>query len=145
MYLYRSKLSLYRPWRLVSLCDFEDPTLPRHSAHRWRLGCQPYAPASLYSPEIFSPVSDTQICFGLSSSHDLLRLEELELPTHERSVPRLLVTARVVPRSPILVTLMKEALSSSESRFLQEPHAVTSQTTPFFIVTAVKTSNLTQY
>jgi hypothetical protein len=28
-------------------------------------------------------------------------------------------------------------------RFLQEPHNVTSQKTPFFIVTAVKTSNLT--
>jgi hypothetical protein len=31
-----------------------------------------------------------------------------------RSVRRLLVTARVVPSSPILVTLMKEALCSSE-------------------------------
>jgi hypothetical protein len=31
-----------------------------------------------------------------------------------RSVRRLLVTAGVVPSSPILVTLMKEALSSSE-------------------------------
>jgi hypothetical protein len=30
-----------------------------------------------------------------------------------RSVRRLLVTASVVPSSPILVTLMKEALSSS--------------------------------
>jgi hypothetical protein len=38
---------------------------------------------------------------------------------------------------------MKEALSSSKRRFLQEPHGVTSQKTPFFIVTAVKTSNLT--
>jgi hypothetical protein len=28
-------------------------------------------------------------------------------------------------------------------RFLKEPHGVTSQKTPFFIVTAVKTSNLT--
>jgi hypothetical protein len=28
-------------------------------------------------------------------------------------------------------------------RFLQEPHGITSQKTPFFIVTAVKTSNLT--
>jgi hypothetical protein len=27
---------------------------------------------------------------------------------------------------------------------LQEPHGVTSQKTPFFIVTAVKTSNLTK-
>jgi hypothetical protein len=27
--------------------------------------------------------------------------------------------------------------------FLQEPHSITSQKTPFFIVTAVKTSNLT--
>jgi hypothetical protein len=29
--------------------------------------------------------------------------------------------------------------------FLQEPHGVTSQKTPFFIVTAVKTSNLTEF
>jgi hypothetical protein len=32
-----------------------------------------------------------------------------------RSVRRLLVTASVVPSSPILFTLMKEALSSSET------------------------------
>jgi hypothetical protein len=32
-----------------------------------------------------------------------------------RSVRRFLVTAGVVPNSPILVTLMKEAISSSES------------------------------
>jgi hypothetical protein len=41
------------------------------------------------------------------------------------------------------LTLTKEALSSSERRFFQEPHGVTSQKTLFFIVTAVKTSNLT--
>jgi hypothetical protein len=35
-----------------------------------------------------------------------------------RSVRRLLVTASVVPSSPILVTLMEEALSSSETSFL---------------------------
>jgi hypothetical protein len=29
--------------------------------------------------------------------------------------------------------------------FLQDPHGVTSQKTPFFIVTAVKTSNLTYF
>jgi hypothetical protein len=29
--------------------------------------------------------------------------------------------------------------------FLQEPHGITTQKTPFFIVTAVKTSNLTLY
>jgi hypothetical protein len=58
-----------------------------------------------------------------------------------RSVRRLLVAACVVPSSKILVTLMKEALRSSE--MLQESHGVTSQKTPFFIVTAVKTSNLT--
>jgi hypothetical protein len=32
--------------------------------------------------------------------------------------------------------------SPPKRRFLQEPHGVTSQMTPFFIVTAVKTSNL---
>jgi hypothetical protein len=35
-----------------------------------------------------------------------------------RNVCRFLVTASVVPRSPILVTLMKEALSSSEMSVL---------------------------
>jgi hypothetical protein len=35
-----------------------------------------------------------------------------------RSVRRLLVTVNVVPSSPILVTLMKEALSSSETSVL---------------------------
>jgi hypothetical protein len=43
----------------------------------------------------------------------------------------------------MLVTLMKEALSSSETSFLQEPNGVISQKTLFFIVTAVKTSSLT--
>jgi hypothetical protein len=36
---------------------------------------------------------------------------------------------------------MKEA----KRRFLQEPHDVTSQKTPFFIVTTMKTSNLTSF
>jgi hypothetical protein len=36
------------------------------------------------------------------------------------------VTTSVVPNTPILVTLMKEALSFSD------PHGVTSQKTPFF-------------
>jgi hypothetical protein len=61
-----------------------------------------------------------------------------------RSVRRFLVTASVVPSSPILFTLLKEALSSSESRFLQGPHGVTSQKTPVLTVTAVKISNLTR-
>jgi hypothetical protein len=55
-----------------------------------------------------------------------------------RSVRRLLVTASVVPSSQIPVTLMKEALRTSET-------SVTSQKMPFFIVTAVKTQNLTYF
>jgi hypothetical protein len=46
---------------------------------------------------------------------------------------RTLTVTSVVPSSPILVTLMKEAPSSSETRFLKEPHGVLSQKTPFFI------------
>jgi hypothetical protein len=38
--------------------------------------------------------------------------------TSNRRVRRLLVTANVAPSSPILVTLMKEALSSSETTVL---------------------------
>jgi hypothetical protein len=60
-----------------------------------------------------------------------------------RSVRRLLVTASVVPSSPILVTLMKEGLSSSETLVLTTATLRNNQKTPFFAVTAVKTSNLT--
>jgi hypothetical protein len=48
------------------------------------------------------------------------------------SLHQLLVMASI-PSSPILFTLMMEALSSSETRFLQEPHGVTSQKTAYFI------------
>jgi hypothetical protein len=37
---------------------------------------------------------------------------------------------------------MMEAMISSETLFLQEPHGVRSQKRAFFIFTAVKTSNL---
>jgi hypothetical protein len=38
-----------RQWRPIGLWDVEDPTLFRQSDHRWRWGCQLYAPAPLYS------------------------------------------------------------------------------------------------
>jgi hypothetical protein len=55
----------------------------------------------------------------------------------------MLVGASVVPSSPILVNLTKEALSSSETSVLTRAIRVTSQKTTFFIVTAVKTSDVT--
>jgi hypothetical protein len=61
-----------------------------------------------------------------------------------RSVRRLLVAACVVPGSPIFVTLMKESPGSSEKSVLTRATGVTTQKTQFFIVTAVKTSNLTR-
>jgi hypothetical protein len=41
-----------RPWRPIRLSDVEDPTFSRQWAHRWRWGCQPYAPAALYPRKI---------------------------------------------------------------------------------------------
>jgi hypothetical protein len=60
-----------------------------------------------------------------------------------RSMLRLLSAANVVPSSPITVTLMMDVICSFETSFLQEPRGLTSQKAAFFIVTAVKTSNLT--
>jgi hypothetical protein len=60
-----------------------------------------------------------------------------------RSVRRLLVTASIVPSS-ILVTLMKEALSSSETSVLQESHGVISQKKPFFNILKVRITSSRQ-
>jgi hypothetical protein len=38
------------PWWPIWLWDVEAPTFSRQSAHGWRWGCQPYAPATPYSP-----------------------------------------------------------------------------------------------
>jgi hypothetical protein len=64
--------------------------------------------------------------------------------TEARDLLRLLVTANVIPTSPILVTLMMETIRCSETSVLKDPQGVTSHKTTFFIVTAVKTSYLTQ-
>jgi hypothetical protein len=49
------------------------------------------------------------------------------------SLHQLLIMADT-PSSPIVVTLVMEALRSSKRRFLQDPHGVTSQKTAFFNV-----------
>jgi hypothetical protein len=41
-----------RPWRPMGLWDVEAPIFSRHSARRWRWGCQSYAPAALYPRKI---------------------------------------------------------------------------------------------
>jgi hypothetical protein len=39
-----------RPCGSVRLWDIEAHTFSKHSAHRWRWGCQPYAPSGFYLP-----------------------------------------------------------------------------------------------
>jgi hypothetical protein len=42
-----------RPWRPIRLWDAEASIFYRQSAYRWQWGCQPYAPALLYSTDAF--------------------------------------------------------------------------------------------
>jgi hypothetical protein len=75
-------------------------------------------------------------------TNSIIRVTKIGELLFLRSVFRLLVTVDVVLSSTILVTLMIQAIRSSESRFLEEPRGVTSQKTAFSIDTAVRTSNL---
>jgi hypothetical protein len=45
------RYSCNKPWRPTGLWDVEVLTFSRQSAHRWRWGCQPCAPASPYPQE----------------------------------------------------------------------------------------------
>jgi hypothetical protein len=70
----------------------------------------------------------------------LLRVERIsELEITLEVACSLLVTRTAL----IISTLKMEAIHSSERPFKQDPYGVTSQKTAFFIVAAVKTSNLT--
>jgi hypothetical protein len=63
-------------------------------------------------------IEQTQGATGHNRQLDLLNLVFL------RSVLRLLVRANVAPRSPIFVTLMMEALRSSETAFFTDVLAI---------------------
>jgi hypothetical protein len=69
-------------------------------------------------------------------------LHRVVLQRTESCVLQLLVTAKIVPSSPILVTLTMEEIRSPETSVLKEPHGATSQKTAFYIDTDVKTSNI---
>jgi hypothetical protein len=57
-----------------------------------------------------------------------------------------MVSSGMLRRVALVRTDVSEELTTPpKRRLLQEPHGVTSQKTQFFIVTAVKTSNLTKF
>jgi hypothetical protein len=64
--------------------------------------------------------------------------------SEELCIRLLLVTANVVPSLPIRVTLIMDALHSSNTSVLARATWITSKKRAFFIIMAVKTSDLTR-
>jgi hypothetical protein len=77
------------------------------------------------------------LSFGVWRRVGLARADVSEEP-----LLSLLVTDNVVPSSRILSTLLMVAARPSESSVLKDPNGIISLKTAFFIVIAVKTSNL---
>jgi hypothetical protein len=113
-------------------------------------------PKRLFSlePHVHTPedrILQSYKLFSLFTSHQIPKVvfrstgisQQITNFVFLRSVRRLLVTANVVPSSLIRHPDDGGAKFLPKRRFLQEPHGVTSHTRTFFLVTAVKTSNLT--
>jgi hypothetical protein len=66
-----------RPWRPIGLWDVEGLTVSRQSAHRWRYGCQPYAPAALHPPGWFLVLISVR---GWVDPRAIVRLEGRKIP-----------------------------------------------------------------
>jgi hypothetical protein len=99
----------------IGLWDVEGPTFSRKSFHRWRRGCQPYAPAGrpLHPGKFLAPVSlrgwfDTRITVRLEELsekyNNLIRNQTCDLPA-----------CSVVPQRTTLQRAPKEAYSIAYS------------------------------
>jgi hypothetical protein len=77
-YKKRQRYPYNRRWRPIGLWDVKAPTFSKQSAHKWRWGCQPYAPAC--QPAALYPQEDRWYSFLLeaeSTPKAIVRLEGL--------------------------------------------------------------------
>jgi hypothetical protein len=122
----------WTPWQL----PVTGRIFSRQSAHRRLWGCQPDAPAALNPRNIHG----TRFCYRLN------RLQGHSAPERFRSIEKQIVDyshlLTVVPCSRIFLPWRWRRYVPPKRRFTQYLYGATSQKTVFFIVTAVKTSNL---
>jgi hypothetical protein len=103
------KLSCNRPWRPIGLWDVEAPIFCRQSAHRWRWGCQSYAPAAIYAPGRFLVLIsvrgwiDPRITMGLKGLGKLKKFNYLiGTPTCDLPACSIVPQPTTLPRAPVL-------------------------------------------
>jgi hypothetical protein len=118
--------------------DVEDPILSRQLAHRWWWGCQPYAPAALYSSATLFSAFGTHLCYRLSKPQDLVRLEGLgklkkfnaiRIWTHDllacssvtsgNKIPKIMSLKQYLQKHPNTENILKSKASQLPSSILQ--------------------------
>jgi hypothetical protein len=112
--------------KAIGFWDVEAPTFSRQSAHRWRWGCQPYAPTTLYLQEDswYSFLLVAELIPGPYAAGRIRSIEKKSnnlIGNRTRDLPACSIVPQptTLPRAPGVLVINSLIYSPSNSRHVE--------------------------